>query len=172
MALCPNCSAVVNDARRCYTCGASLLAQPAKSAEELNNPFATPPASATARPVPAIDLDDENAKHIRNAWIAGIVSTAMTCVVWLIFSSEIKTDGVNFLWVDVLLMGGLTFGVYKKSRAAATVLFLYFVASKIMLWVDAGKPTGLALGIVFGILYFRGMVATYDYHRALSGSAR
>ena len=68
-------------------------------------------------------------KHIKRAWIAGIVSAAITLIFTLIthfkkdFLSELGFDWWNL--INVLLTLGLTFGVYRKSRVSALLLSVY-----------------------------------------------
>ena len=73
--------------------------------------------------------------------------------------------------IDVVLIFGLAIGIYRKSRVCATTMFIYFVVSKIIGWVDAGKPTGLILTLIFIYYFFKGMVATFDYHKATKAQA-
>ena len=51
--------------------------------------------------------------------------------------------------------------------AAATLMLAYFVLSKVLIMIDTGKPSGLVLGLLFAIFYFRAMTATFRYHRFL-----
>lgn len=63
--------------------------------------------------------------QIRSAWIAGTISGVVT----LIFTFILETPG---MFIDVLLIFGLTWGIYKKSRICAVIMFIYFILSKIV----------------------------------------
>ncbi len=66
---------------------------------------------------------------------------------------------------DVALILGLAFGIYKKSRICAVLMFIYFIASKIILMVESGAPNGIIMAIVFGYFYWQGISGTFAYHK-------
>jgi hypothetical protein len=134
------------------------------------NPYESPAATvADARQPLERDLPDEITRPMKHGWVAACISGAMTLLVTLVSlggaGREIGYDAWNL--VDVGLIALLAFGIYKRSRTAATIMLLYFVLSKILVMVETGKPSGLVLGLVFAIFYFRAMTATYRYHRFL-----
>jgi hypothetical protein len=112
-------------------------------------------------------MDLEKAqKYIKNAWIAGSVSAGLTLVVTVLAMAGISLFGFTILnLLDVLLMVGLSFGIYKKSRTCAVLLFAYFVASKVMMWVEMGSAAGLPLALVFGYFFYQGIMGTFAYHK-------
>jgi hypothetical protein len=63
-------------------------------------------------------------KAIKNAWIAGIISGVITLLA-IFFLAGIDL----FNLIDVALIFGLAFGIYKKSRAAAVIMLIYFAIS-------------------------------------------
>lgn len=112
---------------------------------------------------PAID---EALGMIKGAWIAGLISTAITLAVTVLAMSGnplLGFDAWNLL--DVALILGLTFGIYKRSRTCAVIMLAYFVLSKYLLMVEAGKPTGIPMTLVFLYFYGRGVLGTFRYHR-------
>lgn len=105
-------------------------------------------------------------KKIRNAWIAGLITAAMTLLVTMMAVFGIRLLGFNALnFVDVALVLGLTYGIYRKSRACAVLMVVYFVASKIYLMVLTGKPTGIVMGLVFTYFYVQGVIGTFAYRK-------
>lgn len=68
---------------------------------------------------------------------------------------ELWNDPVIFL--DILLIFFLAYGIYKKSLTAAVVMFIYFIFARIYLVIETGQVTGIVLGLVF--LYFFGKAA-------------
>jgi hypothetical protein len=112
--------------------------------------------------------------RIKNAYIGGVIIGAVT----LLFTIVAITYGDNMLgldaWalLDVVLIFGLTFGVYKKSRVCAVLLFLYFVVSKIILFMETGKPVGLIVAFIFGYHLFRGAQGTITYHKVIRYAER
>ena len=109
--------------------------------------------------------------NIKGAWIAGTVSIIITLIfIGLSFQvPEIAAMGIN-VWalVDVAIMAGLTFGVYRKSRAAAVGLFGFFLLNKLVMLAQTGQFSGGFLSIIFLILYGRGIKGPFDYHKWLS----
>ena len=110
--------------------------------------------------------------RIKNAYIGGAIIGVAT----LIFTLVAIRSGNNILgfdaWalLDVILIFGLTFGVYKKSRVCAVLLFLYVVISKIILFMETGKPIGLIGAFIFGYHLFRGVQGTILYHKVVKGT--
>jgi hypothetical protein len=110
---------------------------------------------------------EQTEKAIKNAWIAGIVSGSITLLVTIIAAFGIDILGFS-LWnlLDVLLIFGLTFGIYRKSRVSAVSMFVYFVASKIFIVIETGKVAGIPLAIVFGYYFFQGIRGTFAWHQS------
>jgi hypothetical protein len=105
-------------------------------------------------------------KKIKSAWIAACISGTVTLAVTLLAISG--TSILNFsAWelIDVALIFGLAFGIYRKSRTCAVLMLVYFVAAKILLMVEAGKPNGLLLAIVFTYYFWQGVSGTFSFHR-------
>jgi len=66
--------------------------------------------------------------QIKLAWQAGIISGTLTLIFVLL--SLAGYDFTGFInasaLIDVCLMFGLSFGIYKKSRIAAVLMLVYF----------------------------------------------
>jgi len=111
---------------------------------------------------------------IRYAFYASIVTILVTLSLVLIALAVGYLDAFNFSisLIEIVLMSILSYGIYKKSRFASTVFFIYFLLSKIVM-TAAAVITGaiasivgqIALGIVFLYFYFKGMVATYKLYK-------
>jgi hypothetical protein len=110
-------------------------------------------------------------KAIRNGWIAALISAGVTAIFAMIGMFTTPTDAqlayVFDPWflVDVVLILIMAFFVFRKSRIAATVLFIYFVTGKVIMWAQLGEPKGFPLAIVFFIYYLTAMRATYMWHK-------
>jgi len=133
------------------------------------NPY-TAPSAVVADATVEVPLDIQ--KKIRSAWIAACISGVLTLAVTLIAMFGAKLPGFD-AWslIDVAIIFGLAFGIYKKSRTCAVIMLAYFVASKIIIMVETGKPTGLLLALVFGYYFWQGVQGTFAYHRHLSTRA-
>ena len=130
-----------------------------------HNPYAPPEANVTLAPIePAIP--NSVLKQIRNAWVAGAISTSITLIFTLFAIAGTSLAGYT-AWqaFDVGLMISLTFGIYKKSRVCAVLMFIYFVVSKIMQVSQSGQASGLLLALVFLYYYGLGIRGTFSYHK-------
>ncbi len=110
-------------------------------------------------------------KLIRNAWIAGIVSGTGTIIMMLIGMAS--KDIGYFTIVDVLLFYGLSFGIYKRSRACAIAMVVYFIFGKIDFIIRRledvmGSTHGMiftSVAIAFLYFYSQGVRGTFVYHK-------
>lgn len=138
-----------------------------------SNPYLAPEAPLDdARPT--MQVPDAILKKIRNGWIAGLVSGVLTLVVTLLAMSGQKILFFN-AWslVDVALIFGLSFGIYRKSRVCAILMLVYFVGSKIFIYAQAGfSGGGLIMPIIFCYCFFLGVQGTFLYHRWLGTQPR
>jgi serine/threonine-protein kinase len=132
------------------------------------DPYAPPKAKladvvASEPTVPANVL-----KNIKVAWIAGTISGVITLLVtvFAIFGQSILGFTAWELF-DVALIFGLAFGIYKKSRTCAILMFIYFVSAKILIMSETGKADGLLMGLLFAYFFARGIQGTFQYHRLL-----
>jgi hypothetical protein len=110
---------------------------------------------------------EEIDKKIKNGWIAAVISMVMTIALMLLAATTGMLQNLFNIWstFDVVLGLALAFGIYKKSRFAATTMFIYFLLSKIFIFSATGKPTGVVTAIIFLYFYFQAMVATYQHHK-------
>ena len=136
------------------------------------NPYDAPTAAiadaAAAAPIPKDVLD-----KIRNAWVAAVISGCITLVVTLfaIFGSSIMGFTAWEL-IDVALIFGLAFGIYRKSRICAVLMLLYFVASKILIMAEGGSASsGIVMALVFLYYFALGVQGTFQLHRLVKQSA-
>lgn len=131
------------------------------------NPYASPQAGVAELPATRIHVPEHITGPIRHGWVAALVSGAMTLLATLVAMAGDSEDAMLGAWnlIDVAMIAALAFGIYRNSRIAATLMFAYFLASKVLIMVSTGMPTGAVLGLVFLIFYFRAMLATFRYHR-------
>ncbi|WP_317929806.1 hypothetical protein [Halioxenophilus sp. WMMB6] len=119
-----------------------------------------------------VELDDnfqvpnEVLKKIKNAWVAGLISAAITTVFTLVALAGTDIMGLNaFAFVDVGLIVIFAFGIYKRSRTCAILMLLFFVLNKIIMWVELSTASGIPLSLVFVWFYSMGIVGTFQYHK-------
>jgi hypothetical protein len=139
--------------------------EPEAAPTETPNPYAAPNApvrdAAEMRRVP-----DYLSVPIRHAAYAGYFMTFGT-VVLLAIAVAAKQEGAWLGLIDVILCAGLAFGIQRKSRACAVALLVVLVLSRIVSIVETGTAGGLVMGVIIGFYLFKGVVATFAYHRFL-----
>lgn len=108
-------------------------------------------------------------KAIKHAWIAAVVSGCLTLLAAL---AAIVSGGSLFgapwdgwVLIDALLILGLAYGIYRKNRAAAVAMLLYFTLSQIWMRIDGVGSSGVMLAFFFFFFYLRGAVGTFAYEK-------
>ena len=131
------------------------------------NPYKTPESDVVLKK--DIVIPDAIAKKIKGGWIAAIVSGVITLamVLLVVYSGSKSAGNVVDLWnsLDVVFIFILAYGMYKKSRIAASIMFIYFLASKILIIAETGQPNGVLLSLMFLYYFFQAMVGTFQYHK-------
>lgn len=114
---------------------------------------------------------EQTEKQIKQAWIAGSISAVITFIYSLLgaYNESIRLEYGVDTWtlIDVALLAGLSYGIYKKSRFCALSLLIYFIASKFILMASTGQFTGGVVSLVFAYFFFQGTLATFKYHKHL-----
>jgi hypothetical protein len=115
--------------------------------------------------------DPSNAqKSIRAAWICGLLSGGLTLAATLaaMGSTEmaVKTGFGSWNLLDVILVFGLTWGIFCKNRACAIIMFVYFGLSKVIqITTGIANPVAIVVGILFAWVYFNGIRGTFTYYK-------
>lgn len=103
---------------------------------------------------------------INRAVIAALISagvTVITTIVVLVTNAQFLQ--INLLsFVDVAVILGLAFGVYKKSRVCAVLLLIYYIAGQISVWLSVGNFATFPMTILFCYFYIQGVRGTVAYH--------
>lgn len=111
-------------------------------------------------------------KQIRNAWISGATVCGITFLVALLFSALASSSDMipatpGELLISVVIFGGLSMGVYFKSRACAVLLCALFIIDKIFTWASTGKMSGALLAFVFIYYFAYGIQGTFNYQKLM-----
>lgn len=108
-------------------------------------------------------------KYIKYALIASIISAVVTLVYSFIgtYNETINYKYGVDTWglLDVAIITGLSYGIYKKNRFCTLSMLIYFLVSKFIMFANSGNFIGSALTIVFVICFFRGTVASFRHHK-------
>lgn len=117
------------------------------------------------RNTPTYRLKEAEAQ-IKWAWQAGIVSGTWTLILVLLSLAGYGFTGLidASALIDVCLVFGLSFGIYKKSRVAAVIMLVYFLLSKA--WIVIGlKIFPGVISWFFLILFLGGVQGTFTYRK-------
>ena len=114
----------------------------------------------------------EAIKATKNGAIAACISGAITIVVILIAISTdtegklaIFNDPANF--ADVALILACAFGMYKKSRIASVLIFVYFIAAKVIIAIETQAYSGFGMALVFLYFYGKAIQGSFVYHKLM-----
>jgi serine/threonine-protein kinase len=131
----------------------------------MNNPYAPPKANVVKADDAELEVPEEILKRIRQAAIAGAISCGITLLFTLVAIAGTSLLGFT-AWelLDVALIAGLSYGIYRKSRVCAVLMLVYFVGAKIYMMSQGGQMSGLVLTLVFLYYYALGVHGTFQYH--------
>ncbi len=112
----------------------------------------------------------EAIKATKNGAIAACVSAAIT-IIFILIAMNSDAEGMLVLWsdpsnfIDVVLILACAFGMYKKSRAASVIIVFYFIAAKVIIFVEAPAFNGIAVGLVILYFYCKAIQGSFVYHK-------
>lgn len=105
--------------------------------------------------------------HGRVTGIVVMVFTLLTVLGALIAdaSGEMAYFNDPLMLLDIAVIGVMTWGIHKRSRLAAVLFLVYFVASKVILIGMTGNFTGVALSFVIIYFLFQAARGCFAWHR-------
>jgi hypothetical protein len=107
---------------------------------------------------------------IRNGGIVALISAAIGLAFGAAgFFTSSENKALNYLldpWIllDAALMVLIGIFVLRKSRVAATLIVIYFIAAKVMMWIELQSAPGLPISLVVLYFYVTAMRATFKWH--------
>jgi hypothetical protein len=100
--------------------------------------------------------------RIKQAWICAVISGVFTSIASVLAVTGVKELEIfRYSMVDALIVFALAYGIYRKSRAAASILAGYWVFNMFYL----GLSGAVALRLVFLAVFVVGARATFVYHK-------
>ena len=114
-------------------------------------------------------------RAIRNGGVAGFISAGITAIFSVIgFFIQSSNADLNYLidpWtvVDAIFVFFLSIFIFRKSRVASTLIFIYFTVSKIIIWIEIGVPKSFIISIIFFLYFTTAMRGTYIWHKKYRG---
>lgn len=153
----------------CKRCGGQLIDRNATNSQPLQpNQSLYQPASYLSN-----DYDDSEEmkkakKSIKNAWITGVISGAFTLIFVLILTPFLPgmIDTAYVLIAGAIILG-LSYGIYRKSRACAIILLSFYALDKILFYIESGKTAGILVTMIFIYYFAKGIEGTFAYHRLM-----
>ena len=108
---------------------------------------------------PTIELRKAE-RAITTAWQAAVVIGVVTAIVSV--GGWLGADLSGLL--DALLVLGLAFGVYRRSRVASSLLVAYFLASSAFVIASSGRVALLVIRLFIALALVRGCIVTFRFH--------
>ena len=110
---------------------------------------------------------------IRDAWVAGLISIGATMIITLSYIVGLG-NGIGWGYIapltllDMAITAVLSFGVYKKSRVSAIMLFVYYTYMRIIMpWMSEQVLVGVPFALIFLYFMFKGIRGTIAYHKLI-----
>jgi hypothetical protein len=106
-------------------------------------------------------------KHVTRAWIAASISAGLTLIFGAFAAAGVMVAPGLDAWIllDAAILAGLAYGVWKRSRICAVLLFIYSIVNEIYLALDETSHFSL-LRVVFIYFYLRGAIQLFLDHRS------
>lgn len=121
----------------------------------------------------AVDIDRAESK-IKGAWMAGVASGTVTLVFTIVAMRRNVWGFTISNMGDVLLVFTLAFGIYRRNRACAIFMVVYFLVAKVLIWMRLAQMTDIPKTVWVGYLlftmlfcyfFFEGIRGTFAWHR-------
>lgn len=105
-------------------------------------------------------------KAIKDAWVAGMIAVIVTIALTLIYSTGAGFSHITLWnWIDIFVLAGLSYGIYRKSSLCAVLLLVYYLGSKVILWTDERAFIGVPIALIFAYFFWRGVQGTRTYNQ-------
>jgi len=117
-----------------------------------------------------MDTKDRCEQSIKNGWIAALFYIWMILIISpILFFMRSYNEIMNYLldpllMINVVLISVMAFFIYKKSRAASTLMIIYFIILQVVEWYFSGSISGVLWTIIIMYFFFNSMVGTFIWH--------
>ncbi len=108
-------------------------------------------------------------KLIRRAWIFGIIFSTLVTTCYVLAVEGVEGYDIE-VGIEAFVMFGMCFGIYKRSRTCAIILFIYCLWKSIFyLGGDKGVVEWWVGVMLIGFLwaFFDGIRATFAYNKLI-----
>lgn len=125
------------------------------------------PSSELPLEVTPVNTDAAH-KDVKQAAIAAFVVAGFTAA--LVALGVVSGAGADFgalsnpyNLVDAAIVVACGFGILRYSRAAALILFFFFIVARIAMSLD--RPAGIWLSLVLLYFFWKGVRGSFNYHK-------
>ncbi|MHC4759312.1 MAG: hypothetical protein ACYTE8_11705 [Planctomycetota bacterium] len=110
---------------------------------------------------------DKALKATKTAYIVAIVSATLTLIASIAAAAGHTFDGRISPWMalDAILIYALAYGIYKNSRICSSLMFVYWVAIKVIALTKPNSTETLPIAVIFAYFFFMGIIGTFTYHK-------
>ncbi|MEZ4513596.1 MAG: hypothetical protein R3C62_17150 [Chloroflexota bacterium] len=105
-------------------------------------------------------------KAIKDAVVVGLIAIVVTVMLTLVYASGAGLAHID-PWnvADLIIMGLLVYGIHRKNRFAATIMPIYYLSVKTVLWVGEHVFIGVPLALIFAYFFVRGAQGAWAYYK-------
>ncbi|TDF38193.1 hypothetical protein EYS14_10875 [Alteromonadaceae bacterium M269] len=109
-------------------------------------------------------------KIIQYGFFAGLFVTIMSFVTAFfpiyddIELALFEEFGISIIVINIAVLAFLTFFISKRSRAAATIMFLYYSFSVLRVWFVELEVRGVLLSLFLMAVFVNATIATFIWH--------
>ena len=116
-------------------------------------------------------MTKENAlKATRQGALAALIVAILSFIVVVIATTTdasgalaLFNDKANYL--DVLLMLGCAYGMYRQSRFAAVLVFVYYIAARLIICIETGSFAGILVTLFVLYFFAKAIYGSFVFHR-------
>ena len=107
----------------------------------------------------------EAKEDVKRAMSASAIVAGLDLLLAILSLFGVKILGAD-LWIllDVVVVGGLAYGIYRFSRTCAVLMCVYYLLLCILFWRTMGLGA-VVVRAVFLYFFCRGAQATFEYHK-------
>ena len=96
-------------------------------------------------------------RAVKDASFFGLLALSISLILTLVYSSGAGFAHVSFWnWLDLVLLAGFSWGIYKQNRYAAMGMLIYFIGSKLFFWASEQALIGVPVAAVIAYFFWRG----------------
>ncbi|CAM4219227.1 hypothetical protein [Lederbergia lenta] len=104
-------------------------------------------------------------QSIKSMVVIACVLAGLTFIGIILSATVIELPLNWWSLIDVIIFLSLAYGVHKKSRACAVLLFAWFTLNQLILLTTIKSGASAPVTLILGYFLFKGMQGTFTYHK-------